>query len=95
MTGCSNCETKEDVKVDEILRTEIDNCINMCFDDGGDEYFFEMLQFIAGNDVSVDYCNQSRFLTVLMAAAYHGKLNMIQQLINLGNSVGEIFEKIV
>lgn len=82
--------------VPEILQTsgnyeldiEMNDCIIECFESGSDEGFGIFLQLVLSENVPINYQHPETGHTGLMAAAYHGNMEITEQLIKFGSDPG-------
>lgn len=63
---------------------EVDETLINCISNGNDDSFDQLLQFILCEGVSVNYREATFGYTPLIAAAHHGRDNLIEQLLNMG-----------
>ncbi|RXG71364.1 putative ATP-dependent RNA helicase YTHDC2 [Armadillidium vulgare] len=68
-------------------RDDVDNCIEIAFTSGDDEYFSQMLYYIMSENVSPDYQHTTTWASPLMVAAGRGRIDIVEQLLALGATV--------
>lgn len=69
------------------LDQEMNDCIVECFETGSEESFSVLMQLILSENVPINYQHPDTAHTGLMAAAYHGNYEIVEQLIKYGANV--------
>lgn len=66
------------------LKNECDELIAKAFFNGSDAVLFELMKLVRNGSIPIDYQHSRTGMTILMAAAIHGKIEIIKSAIGLG-----------